>query len=79
MAELKGDERNRELELRLQAMELAMSMLDGEGLFALNQPRESVCVLVEIMPPDETNTEIALRLNVAGSPAMQSWLAEAAE
>jgi hypothetical protein len=79
MWELEADERNRELEFRLKAMELAMSMLDDEGVFALNQPRESVCVLVEVMPPDEINTEIALRLNRAESLAMQAWLAEAAE
>ncbi|MGW8958783.1 hypothetical protein [Paenibacillus sp. NPDC055715] len=36
-------------------------------------------VNVEVMPPDEINTEIALRLNRAESPAMQAWLAEAAE
>ncbi|WP_342419155.1 DUF4303 domain-containing protein [Paenibacillus sp. FSL H8-0168] len=54
-------------------------MLDDEGVFALNQPREAVCVLVEVMPPDEINTEIALRLNRAESPAMQAWLVEAAE
>ncbi|RXZ81012.1 DUF4303 domain-containing protein [Paenibacillaceae bacterium] len=79
MAELEAEERNREFEFRLKAMELAMNMLDDEGVFALNQPRESVCVLVEVMPPDEINTEIALRLNQADSPAMQAWLAEAAE
>jgi len=77
--ELEDDERNRELELRLKAIELAMRMLDDEGVFALNQLRESVCVLVEVMPPDEINTEIALRLNRADSSAMQAWLAEAAE
>ncbi len=60
-------------------MELAMKRLDDEGLFALNQLRESVCVLVEVMPPDEINTEIVLRLNRAESPAMQAWLAEATE
>ncbi|KAF6596828.1 DUF4303 domain-containing protein, partial [Paenibacillus sp. EKM208P] len=59
-AELEADEWNREFDSRLKAMELAMKMLDDEGVFALNQPRESVCVLVEIMPPDEINTEIAL-------------------
>ncbi|WP_083675714.1 DUF4303 domain-containing protein [Paenibacillus borealis] len=37
-------------------------------MFALNQLRESVCVLVEVMPPDEINTEIALRLNRVESP-----------
>ncbi|WP_258166185.1 DUF4303 domain-containing protein [Paenibacillus sp. PCH8] len=56
-----------------------MKMLDDEGIFALNQLRESVCVLVELMPPDPINTEIALRLNRAESSAMQVWLAEALE
>ncbi|UNK21103.1 DUF4303 domain-containing protein [Paenibacillus sp. N3/727] len=79
MAGLEADEWNREFELRLKALEQAMKMLDDEGVFALNQSRESVCVLVEVMPPDEINTEIALRLNRAESPAMQAWLAEAAE
>ncbi|MGR6128257.1 DUF4303 domain-containing protein [Paenibacillus sp. SER-28] len=79
IAELEADEWNREFDSRLKAMELAMKMLDGEGVFALNQPREAVCVLVEVMPPDEINTEIALRLNRAESPAMQAWLVEAAE
>lgn len=65
--------------MRLGAIELAMRMLDAEGLFALNQPREDVCVLAEVMPPDEGNTEIALRLNRAEAPAMRAWLAEAAE
>lgn len=79
ITDLEDDERDRELDARLMAMELAMKLLDDEGVFALNQPRESVCVLVEVMPPDEINTEIALRLNRAESPAMQAWLAEAAE
>ena len=79
MTGLGADERNHEFELRLKALELTMKILDDEGVFALNQPRESVCVLVEIMPPHEINTEIALRLNRAESPVMQAWLAEAAE
>lgn len=79
ITELEIDDWNVEFNLRLKAMELAMKMLDDEGIFALNQPRESVCVLVEIMPPDAANTEIALRLNRAETPAMQAWLAEAAE
>ncbi|NOU79936.1 DUF4303 domain-containing protein [Paenibacillus sp. LMG 31459] len=36
-------------------------------------------LFMEVMPPDKINTEIALRLNHADSPAMQAWLAEAAE
>lgn len=79
IADLENDEGDREFDLRLKAMELAMKMLDNEGLFALNQLRESVCVLAEVMPPDEINTRIALRLNRAESPAMQIWLEEAAE
>ncbi|MFD5019743.1 DUF4303 domain-containing protein [Paenibacillus sp. NPDC058367] len=79
IADLENDEGNREFDLRLKAMELAMKMLDDEGMFAMNQLRESVCVLVEVMPPDEVNTEIALRLNRAESPVMQAWLAEAAK
>ncbi|MEK3687997.1 DUF4303 domain-containing protein [Paenibacillus sp. FSL R10-2736] len=77
--ELEEDEGNREFDMRLKAMELAMKMLDDQGVFILNQPRESICILVEVMPPDKINTEIALRLNHADSPAIQAWLAEAAE
>lgn len=69
----------KEWHLRIEAMVLAMEMLDQEGLFALNQARESICILVEIMPPDEMNTQIAKRLNKADSPALQAWLIEAAE
>ncbi|MEK3790497.1 DUF4303 domain-containing protein [Paenibacillus sp. FSL R7-0204] len=79
IAVLEADAWNHEFGLRLEAMELAMRMLDAEGLFALNQPRKDVCVLAEVMPPDEGNTDIALRLNQAESPAMRAWLAEAAE
>jgi len=74
-----GEEWQKELTLRLQAMELAMKKLDEEGLFALNQSRNSICIFVEIMPPVEINTEIALRLNNQSSTALQEWLLEAAE
>ena len=40
-----------ELGLRLQSMEDAISRLDEEGLFGVNQPRAKVTVLVEIMGP----------------------------
>ena len=56
-----------------------MKKLDEEGLFALNQSRNSICIFVEIMPPVEINTEIALRLNNQSSTALQEWLLEAAE
>ncbi|WP_342441950.1 DUF4303 domain-containing protein [Lysinibacillus sp. FSL K6-0057] len=76
---LEGEAWQQELALRLAAMELAMKKLDEEGLFALNQTRDSVCILVEVMPPEEINTEIALRLNHQSSTALQQWLLEAAE
>ncbi len=77
--ELDDDDWDKEITLRLQAMESAMRKLDEKGIFGRNQPRDSVCVLVEIAPPDEINTEIALRLNNPESKAMKSWLNEAAE
>jgi len=79
LSELKEREAEAELQLRLQAMELAMRQLDAEGLFSRNQPRGEVVVLVEIMPPDPINTEIAKRLNDPAWPAMKIWLEEAAE
>jgi Domain of unknown function (DUF4303) len=66
-----------EYELRLAAMETAMARLDVEGLFGVGPERNEKVVLVEVMPPDHTNTERARRLN---SPAaLAAWLAEAAE
>ncbi|WP_341300845.1 DUF4303 domain-containing protein [Lysinibacillus sp. FSL H8-0500] len=76
---LENEEWHKELMLRLQAMEIALKMLDEEGLFSLNQPRDAICITVEIMPPEEINSQIALRLNNPSSPALQQWLAEAAE
>ncbi len=73
------NEWNEELNMRLKAMELAMKKIDNDGIFALNQQRDEVCVMVEIMPPDETNTERALRLNKPESKAIKKWLIEAAE
>ena len=62
---------------RLKAMELALKQVDSEGIFALNQPRRDVYINVEVMPPDQTNTERALRLNRVEDIA--AWLEEAAE
>ncbi|MGP0576224.1 DUF4303 domain-containing protein [Paenibacillus peoriae] len=42
-------------------------------------PGLTIAELIKFMPPDEINTEIALRLNRAESPDMQAWLVEAAE
>lgn len=48
-----------------------------EGIFGSGGRRKSMVVLVEIMPPDYTNTERALRLN--SREALKEWLEEAAE
>lgn len=68
-----------EYNLRFEAMEAAMKRLDQEGIFNINQEREDVIVLVEIMPPDYTNTERAYRLNSEKSKIFSEWLEEAAE
>ena len=68
---------NAECDLRISAMEAAMETLDEQGVFGLGVARESIVILVEVMPPDHTNTERAQRLN---SPeALKEWLVEAAE
>lgn len=70
---------NKELNIRLKAMEQAMKKLDERGIFKLNQSRDQICILVEVMPPERITTEIALRLNNPKSIAMKEWLEEAAE
>lgn len=66
-----------ELEFRLKAMELAMTKLDGEGLFGSGRDRLQIVVNAEVMPPDHTNVERAKRLNP--EQALSVWLQEAAE
>jgi hypothetical protein len=66
-----------EFELRLKSMELALKQIDNEGLFELNQQRNEIYINVELMPPDYTNTDRALRLNKKENIA--NWLLEAAE
>jgi len=66
-----------EYQLRLRAMESAMAQLDSEGLFGSGARRLQIVVNVEVMPPDEGNTERALRLNP--KKALLEWLEEAAE
>lgn len=68
-----------EYNLRFEAMEMAMKRLDREGIFGINQKRADVIVLVEVMPPDYTNTARAYRMNQVNSPIFMSWLEEAAE
>lgn len=69
---------DREVERRLRAMEDAMKMLEGEGVFGRGKVRAGMVVLVEVMPPDSGNTERALRLNAPGD-SLSAWLDEAAE
>ena len=70
-------ERTEEVEFRMRAMENAIRELNDEGLFGIGSRRHSIVVNVEVMPPDRSNTERALRLNP--SPALTEWLEEAAE
>lgn len=65
------------IKLRMESMEIAMRMLDEDGLFGEGKVREGIVINVEIMPPDHTNTERAMRLNP--SEALKEWLSEAAE
>jgi len=67
----------KEIDFRLEAMVLALEKLDKKEIFSLNQPRSKVYVNVEVMPPDETNTIRALRLNKREN--ILDWLNEAAE
>jgi hypothetical protein len=67
----------KEIDLRINAMVLAMEKLDKKGLFALNQPRDKIYINVEVMPPDESNTVRALQLNKREN--ILDWLNEAAE
>jgi hypothetical protein len=66
-----------EVDLRMAAMEGALSRLNREGAFGIGQTRNEIVVLVEVMPPDFTNAQRARRLNPA--EALADWLAEAAE
>jgi hypothetical protein len=74
---LNNGTRNAEYELRLGAMEAAMSTLDQRGLFGLGKDRHNIVINVEVMPPDYTNTLRAMRLNPP--EAARTWLEEAAE
>ena len=66
-----------EFTLRLNAMTEALRRCDQQGIFARNQPRTEIVINVELLPPDETNTQRAKQLNPP--EALTQWLAEAAE
>jgi hypothetical protein len=63
---------------RVDALEAALARLDAEGLFGTGPERAGLLVMIEVMPPDETNTWRALRLNPPGE-LLQEWLREVAE
>lgn len=67
----------KEIDFRVEAMVLAMELLDKKGIFSLNQPRNKVYINVEVVPPDSSNTIRALRLNKKED--ILGWLNEAAE
>lgn len=64
-------------EIRLNSMEKAMANLDKEGLFGFGNQRLNIVINAEVMPPDYSNTERALRLNPR--EALNEWLEEIAE
>lgn len=74
---LPSGERQMEYELRLDAMEEALRLLDQRGLFGVGEDRLRLVIHAEVMPPDFTNTERAMRLNLP--EALVCWLEEAAE
>lgn len=71
------DEYMKEYQIRLNSMEKAMANLDAEGIFGIGSKRRKIVINAEVMPPDFTNTERALRLNP--KEALVEWLKEIAE
>jgi|BioPla2DNA2_1021312.scaffolds.fasta_scaffold20752_4 hypothetical protein len=71
------DEYMAEYQIRLNSMEKAMDNLDKEGIFGVGDKRTKIVINAEVMPPDYTNTERALRLNP--KEALTEWLEEIAE
>lgn len=61
----------------LDSMEKAMSILDENGLFGVGEKRLQIVINAEVMPPDFSNTERALRLNP--KRALTEWLEECSE
>lgn len=72
-----AEERQREVQVRINSMEKAMHNLDAKGIFGRGKQRLDIVINAEFMPPDYTNTERALRLNP--KEALYEWLEEIAE
>ncbi|WP_447591450.1 DUF4303 domain-containing protein [Stenotrophomonas rhizophila] len=79
LQELGADEWEKEIELRMDAVEQAARQLDEEGAFGAGQRRSRLLVAVEIMPPVPSNVERVARLNDTDSEVFKQWLEEAAE
>lgn len=71
------DQWQEEYNLRLRSMEKAIIDLNKEGLFGFGEERNHIVVNVEVMPPDESNTFRAKKLN--NESCLTEWLEEAAE
>ena len=70
-------EKDKEIQLRINSMERVMRNLDMNGMFGNGEERLGIVINAEFMPPDYTNTERALRLNPR--EALNEWLEEIAE
>lgn len=73
----KAEERQREVQVRINSMEKVMHNLDVKGMFGRGKQRLDIVINAEFMTPDYTNTERALRLNP--QEALNEWLEEIAE
>lgn len=65
------------LNLLLDTMERVMRELDAQGVFGSGSRRDGTLINAEVMPPDYSNTQRALRLNREEN--IRVWLEEAAE
>ena len=61
----------------LDTMERVMSELDRQGVFGSGQRRDDMLINAEVMPPDYSNTQRALRLNKEEN--IRGWLETVAE
>ena len=77
MEDLDDEQIEEEIDLRIEAMERVMAVLDQEGLFGIGDDRMKIVINAEIMPPVYENTERAIRLNP--KDALKEWLEEIAE
>ncbi len=73
------EEWDAEYQLRLEVMVDAMASLDREGIFGSGMARQERLILVEIVPPEPSNTDRAIALNPSGGPLFREWMEEAAE